>query len=427
MPYEEGDMAIDMTKISVIIPVYNCERSIEQSIKSVQRQSIKEIEIICINDGSTDGAAKVICQMQKEDERILVYEQENQGSGAARNLGLYHAKGEFIAFLDADDYYLDPDALESMYEQCKRYQVSVCGTGIRIERGGIPVPDKGFQVLFDASQESEVLEYSDFQFDYGYYGFIFERQLISENQIRFPLYRRFQDPVFLVRAMYAAKKFCFLDKALYVYCAPNVLTRFHVENVIDLLHGLSDNLQFAQKHDLKKLFMRTAERIESEYLDIICHSLSTESLTLLLEINQMLREGLEDTEYVIKPLDMVFESVQRIEELHWKEMIRKIEACDKVYPYGAGRVCSDFLDYLRQHGLLDKVNHVLVTSLEDNPDKLQDIPVMEIKDYQAEKGDLIVVTVVGIYQKEVIALLEEHCVSNYDVIGSFMNLKNKEL
>ena len=77
--------------------------------------------------------------------------------------------------------------------------------------------------------------------------------------------------------------------------------------------------------------------------------------------------------------------------------------------------------------MLDKVNHVLVTSLEDNPDKLQDIPVMKIKDYQAEKGDLIVVTVVGIYQKEVIALLEEHCVSNYDVIGSFMNLKNKEL
>lgn len=412
-----------MTKISVIIPVYNCEKSIEQSIQSVQRQSIKEIEIICINDGSTDHSAEIIWRMQKEDERILVYDQDNQGSGAARNLGLYYAKGEFIAFLDADDYYLDADALSSMYEQCKRRQVSVCGTGIRIERGGVPVPDKGFQTLLNVSQESEVLEYRDFQFDYGYYGFIFERQLIIENQICFPAYRRFQDPVFFVRAMYAAEKFCFLDKALYVYRAPNVLSRFHEKNVIDLLHGLSDNLQFARERGLQILFMRTVERVEREYLDIICHNLSTESLTLLLEMNRMLREGLNDTEYVMKPLEKVFESVRKTEDLHGKELLSKIEKCDKIYLYGAGKVCGDFLDYLRDCGSINKVAGILVTNPEENPNKLQDIPIMGIKGYREEKGDFIVITVVGIYQKEVITLLEEMGVNYYDIIGSFMNLE----
>ncbi len=407
-----------MTRISVIIPVYNCEKSIEQSIQSVQRQSIKEIEIICINDGSTDRSAEVICQMQKEDERIQLYGQDNQGSGAARNLGLYYAKGEFIAFLDADDYYLDTDALESMIKQCERHQVSICGTVIRIERGKIAVPDKGFQFLIDASEKKDVLQYSDLQFDYGYYGFLFERKLLIENKITFPAYRRFQDPVFFVRAMYAAKRFCFSDKALYVYRAPNVLSRFRVNNVIDLLHGLLDNLHFAQEHDLKKLFMRTVERIESEYLDIICHHLSTESLSILLEINQIVRESLEDTEYLITPLGMIFESIQTVENWRWRELVGKMETCDRIYPYGAGKVCSDFINYLRERDLADKVQAILVTSLEDNPDRIQDIPVMGMKDYQTQKGDLIVVTVVGLHQKDVIALLEEKHIDSYGVIGS---------
>ena len=412
-----------MKRISIIIPVYNCELSIENSIRSVQDQTLKELEIICINDGSTDNSADVIRKLQKEDERILLYNQDNQGSGAARNLGISHAVGEFIAFLDADDYYLDADALESMVLACRKNQVSVCGTGIRIERGGIPVPDRGFQMLINAAQDKAVLSYQDFQFDYGYYGFIFERKLICDNGLHFPLYRRFQDPVFLARAMYAAGKFCFIDKALYVYRAPNVLSRFHRNNVIDLLRGLSDNLHFAIEHDLMKLFVHTVERIEIEYADVICHNLSTESLALLLEMDQIIKANTNDIGYVIRPLQIILESVEELENIRHQEMLDKLETCKKIYPYGAGKTCSDFLQYLKKRNLLEKVAGILVTSLGDNPDRLQNIPVMETKDYREQNGDLVVITVVGIYQKEVISTLEERGIRNYDVICSYMNLE----
>lgn len=407
-----------MIKVSIIIPVYNCEQSIEQSIRSIQKQTIKELEIICINDGSTDCSAEVIRQLQEEDARIILYNQDNQGSGAARNLGLAHAAGEFIAFLDADDYYLDTDALESMIDVCKKQKVSVCGTCVRIERGGMPVPDKGFQSLIDASYKSDVLSYADFQFDYGYYGFIFERRLICENGVQFPRYRRFQDPVFFVRVMQAAEKFGFINKALYVYRAPNVLSRFHTGNVVDLLRGLLDNLQFALEHNLNKLFAHTVERIEDEYADVICHNLSIESLACLIEINNFIKNSKADAQYVMKPLQSVLKSTKELEEWHRKELINKLETCTRIYPYGAGKTCSDFLQYLSNYNLLQKVSGILVSSLSDNPNSLQDIPVIEINEYQARDGDLVVVTVVGIYQKEVIAVLEDKKIDNYEVIRS---------
>ena len=81
-----------MTKISIIIPVYKCEAYLETCIRSVYEQSLKELEIICINDGTTDVSIKVIEELRKEDERIILLQQENQGAGVARNRGLRKAR-----------------------------------------------------------------------------------------------------------------------------------------------------------------------------------------------------------------------------------------------------------------------------------------------------------------------------------------------
>lgn len=406
-----------MIKISVIIPVYNCGQFIEQSIHSIQIQTIEEIEIICVDDGSTDHSAEIIRNLQKKDGRIRLYSQQNQGAGAARNLGMCHAQGEFIAFLDADDYYLDTDALECMFSTCKEQKVSACGTRISVDREGKLFKDRGYQDMVEASGQSPVLQYRDFQFDYGYYGFIFERKLVSDNNIQFPLYRRFQDPVFLVRVMYAAERFCFIDKALYAYRVPNVLLRFHKENTVDLLQGLLDNLEFAVKHDLNKLFEHTIKRVEEEYAEIICRNLGGESLSLLTRINQINRDNSScGAEYVIAPLQKVLDSVKASEDLHKLLLTEKIAACERIYPYGAGKVCIDFLQYLRENNWIDKVGGILVTSLSDNLDTVQGIQVMEIEDFQIRKGDLIVNTVSGIYQREISAILRGKGITDYEAV-----------
>ena len=114
--------------ISVIIPVYNCQQYLRQCIDSVLGQTLQDIEIFCIDDGSTDESLDVLQEYEETYSSVHVFQQPNSGAGAARNLGLQHAKGEYIAFLDADDYYLDADALQKMYCMCKQNNVKVCGS-----------------------------------------------------------------------------------------------------------------------------------------------------------------------------------------------------------------------------------------------------------------------------------------------------------
>jgi glycosyltransferase involved in cell wall biosynthesis len=96
---------MDNPLISVIIPVYNSEKYLERALDSVLNQTYKDLEIIVVDDGSTDGSGKIIAKYQKKDPRIISIRQKNSGQAAARNAGIRLAKGEFLTFLDGDDAY----------------------------------------------------------------------------------------------------------------------------------------------------------------------------------------------------------------------------------------------------------------------------------------------------------------------------------
>lgn len=104
-----------MPKVSVIIPVYNVEAYLRQCLDSVVNQTLKEIEIICIDDGSTDGSAAILQEYAAKDERIKILTQVNSGAGAARNVGLAQASGVWLSFLDADDEFA-PSMLSDMVD-----------------------------------------------------------------------------------------------------------------------------------------------------------------------------------------------------------------------------------------------------------------------------------------------------------------------
>lgn len=103
-----------MVKVSVIIPVYNVENYLRQCLDSVMNQSLKEIEIICVDDSSTDGSLDILEECAKKDSRIQVITQENAGAGAARNTGMAAARGKYLSFLDSDDFF-ELDMLEKAY------------------------------------------------------------------------------------------------------------------------------------------------------------------------------------------------------------------------------------------------------------------------------------------------------------------------
>lgn len=105
-----------MPKISVIVPVYNVEDYIERCLTTLKNQTMKDLEFIIVDDGSTDGSAKIIKKFVKEDERFSYHKKKNGGLSDARNYGMKYAKGEYFAFLDSDDY-VDLDLYEKMYEK----------------------------------------------------------------------------------------------------------------------------------------------------------------------------------------------------------------------------------------------------------------------------------------------------------------------
>ena len=104
--------------ISVIIPAYNMEEFIRQSMDGVLAQTMKDIEIICVDDGSTDGTLEILKEYERKDSRVKVLTQANGGAGKARNTGLAAATGETLSFLDADDLF-EPDMLETAYKRLK--------------------------------------------------------------------------------------------------------------------------------------------------------------------------------------------------------------------------------------------------------------------------------------------------------------------
>ena len=406
-----------MIKISVIMPVYNCVEFLKQSINSVFKQTLQEWELLCIDDGSTDGSIDILNEYAEKDNRIHVYAQQNQGAGPARNLGLQNARGEFVSFLDADDFYLDADALECMYSTCKEKNVKACGTNLQILRNGDIVPDSIFKDVEQAVFDEEILDYTDFQFDYGYYCFLFERHILEEHGICFPPYRRFQDPPFFVRAMYAIAKFCFIDKSLYCYRMPNVSRRFSNTKLEGLLMGLCDNLEFAKENGLYLLFHRTIKRLEDEYGEIICHNMTdVENLQILIKINELIRHtacadyGINSDKmhsgYIIKPLQKILNSVTEIDKYQKIDFENSLIQNDRIFIYGAGKRAIDFLVYLQHKNMFHKVEGILVTDTKSNPKQVAGINVKEIEEYQYRDGDLVVIAVSGMYQDDIVAQLE---------------------
>lgn len=117
-----------MIKVSVIIPVFNVGKYLEQCLDSVCSQTLKDIEIICINDGSTDNSYNILCKYAKKDSRFIVINQNNKGVSAARNIGVELSKGEFLCFIDSDDY-VDSDYLEKLYNAAidNNCEIACCG------------------------------------------------------------------------------------------------------------------------------------------------------------------------------------------------------------------------------------------------------------------------------------------------------------
>jgi glycosyltransferase involved in cell wall biosynthesis len=272
-------------KISVIIPVYNRGEFLNQCLDTVESQSLKEIEIICIDDGSTDNSLEIIKKHAEKDRRIKVISQDNIGVGLTRNKGIEESNSEFICFMDPDDYYPSNDVLEVLYSAAKQNGALIAGGSWSEDcKGEIKTEFTGIYSKY-VFEEDGFVDYDDYQFDYGYHRFIYNRKMIIKNNVYFPPYRRFQDPPFFVKAMIIAGSFYAVKKQSYRYRFGHQNIEWEKSELCEgLIRGLIDNLHLSSNNNLAILHKITVDRINNDYSSVLINAVRGEEGTELLDL-----------------------------------------------------------------------------------------------------------------------------------------------
>ena len=205
-----------MVKVSVIIPIYNTELYIEKCLNSLINQTLNDIEIICVNDGSTDDSMVIVNSYAQKDSRIKVIEQPNLKQGAARNNGMKIATGEYIGFVDSDDW-VDLDYFEKLYNAAKKYNVDIAlATNVRIG-------NKKTKKRLDIRKE-EVFEGLQEKIDVCHQwknecptNKIYRNSMLKTNEISWPEGCYCEDKLYTIKAIYYADGIVTVPNVNYYY------------------------------------------------------------------------------------------------------------------------------------------------------------------------------------------------------------------
>lgn len=199
--------------VSVIVPVYNTEQFLGECIRSIVNQTYRELEIIIINDGSTDGSGDICRKWKELDKRIRYVEKENEGQGVARNTGIQMANGEYIIFVDSDDY-IDPDLVEKVYMHIRKWEADICvyshrHVGEQIRE--LPLEGKTKRAMNVRDNKELLGVMPPILWDK-----MFSAELIQNSDILMSN-RMCEDLVFNAQLYVKANKICFLDIPFYNY------------------------------------------------------------------------------------------------------------------------------------------------------------------------------------------------------------------
>lgn len=212
-----------MPKISIIIAVYNVEKYLKQCLYSLENQTLQDIEIICVNDGSTDNSLAILKNYASRDNRFKIINQKNHGPGTARNNALNIATGDYIMIVDPDDW-LELSACELAYNKITKNSNDIVFFGYQRyfeETGEIKVDRTKLKAFEYIIYNQENINLSELQNDYLKTAFtwtqIYSRKFILDNNVRYSETYLCEDTVFIVKAIINANSVSILDIPIYNY------------------------------------------------------------------------------------------------------------------------------------------------------------------------------------------------------------------
>ena len=207
-------------KVSLIIPIYNVEKYLRECLDSVVNQTLKDIEIILIDDGSTDSSLSICKEYAKNDDRIKILTQKNQGAAIARNKGIELAKGDYISIIDSDDYF-DLKMLEKLYNKAinNNLDITICYSQ-EINDSDKKISNLDYSINKEYLPSKEIFNYKDFtkfifNFCIGWsWDKLYKREFVIENNLKFQNLRSTNDLFFVFLSLVLADRISILDDIL---------------------------------------------------------------------------------------------------------------------------------------------------------------------------------------------------------------------
>lgn len=212
-----------MPRVSVVIPAYNAEAHLRACLESLARQTLGDIEIICVDDGSTDSTPSILADAARNDSRVRVLHKPNEGAGAARNAGMQESGGDYLSFLDADDLF-EPSMLEDLYDKCVAddADIGICGVQHYDTSTGQSLPATHLLKMrllparmpfSHRDMPSHILNFTA----NATWNKLFRRSFVIEHGLRFQEIRRTNDLLFTNLALVKASRITVVDKPLVRY------------------------------------------------------------------------------------------------------------------------------------------------------------------------------------------------------------------
>lgn len=263
------DQQAKQVKFSIITAAYNIENYIQRAIESVEKQNFSDYEFIIINDCSTDDTESKILEMcEKYNNIIYLKHKENKKAGGARNTGLKIASGEYILFLDGDDYFAEDDVLQRLNDLIGEDKPDIIYLGFKIEgdREELVIPtEETCTKSYKAAQDKYPNPWSK----------CWKKSFLDENNIRFPEYRFYEDVLFVYKGVMKSQSYKIADFVMHKYTSGrknSMTTKMNLKNIIDTIQNLQDfidmkNNDYTPEIDiiLKKEIKMCKKRLDGVY------------------------------------------------------------------------------------------------------------------------------------------------------------------
>ncbi len=390
-------------KVSVIIPVYNMAKWIGNAIEKVENQTLKELEIICIDDGSTDDTFQILQQYKRKYTNVQVIHQKNAGSGPARNVGIKRANGEYVAFLDADDYYYSEDALEYLYTKAKEKNVMICRGSSCDDREGVISynnlrPERTFS-------EDQMLSSEDFPGPTGMWAGIYQRKFLIDNHVLFPDLFRGQDAVFSIQAIAAAGQVYCLKKVVYVYRKEHKAVIYTDRKAFDAVYTMYEVLKISSEKGMNRIYSAWKTELLGEQGAILYKFAANgnkDMLELARKLNQLIGGGLYEGDEIRQYVNKVREDKQIF--------LEQLKTLDAVYVFGAGNVGKKVANYLEKNEITPTA--VIVSNPSNNPECIDNIPVRSIDAIQTNKSYEVIIATFWYSQDAITQTLRERGITH---------------